>query len=342
MKWKIKSIILSAVAILLLLAGCSAGKSSTTANAGQKKTGKQDITVNIGIQQSLGPLLIAKQKGWFEQEFAKVGVKVKWTVFQSGPPHFEAMAANRLDFGAVGNSPVIAAQSANIPFKEIAITGNGLKGNAILVPKGSPLKSLKDLKGKKVAVAKGSSGFALLYQAIDKAGLKPSDVQIIQLQPDEALPAFESGAVDAWSIWEPFISLETLGKDARSLASGETLNAYSPGFVIARSAFTEEHPDLTVLFLKVYEKARLYEKEHLDDAIDLYAKAKKIDKDVIRNVVTNNQSLNLPITKEIIQSQQDTADFQFKLKAISAKIDTSKVVDNTYIKKALKEVKTEK
>lgn len=338
MKWKIKSVILSAIAIILL-AGCSGEKSSTTAKEDQKKASKQDITVNIGIQQSLGPLLIAKQKGWFEEEFAKVGVKVKWTVFQSGPPHFEAMAANRLDFGAVGNSPVISAQSANIPFKEIALTSNGLKGNAILVPKDSPLKSLKDLKGKKVAVAKGSSGFALLYQAIDKAGLTPNDVQIIQLQPDEALPAFESGAVDAWSIWEPFISLESLGKGARILASGETLNAYSPGFVIARSAFTEEHPDLTVRFLKVYEKARLFEKENRDQAIELYANAKKIDKNIISNVIENNQSLNLPITKEIIQSQQKTADFQYELKAITTDIDTSKVVDNTYIKQALKDAK---
>lgn len=337
MKWKIKAIILTAI-VLIFVAGCTGKKADQAAKADSKK----DITVNIGIQQSLGPLLIAKEKGWFEKEFAKVGVKVKWTVFQSGPPHFEAMAANRLDFGAVGNSPVIAAQAAGISFKEIATTQNGLKGNAILVPKNSPLKSLKDLKGKKVAVAKGSSGFALLYQAIDHAGLSPNDVQIIQLQPDEALPAFESGAVDAWSIWEPFISQETLTKGARILADGKSLNSYSPGFVIARSAFTEEHPDLTVLFLKVYEKARLFEKDHREEAVTLYANAKKIDKSVIRSVIDNNQSLNLPTTDQIIKSQQDTADFQYKLKAITAKIDTSKVVDNTYINQALKEIKAGK
>lgn len=341
MKGKINALIITAM-VLTLLAGCSGGKADHAAKADQQQAGKKDITVNIGIQQSLGPLLIAKEKGWFEEEFAKVGVKVKWTVFQSGPPHFEAMAANRLDFGAVGNSPVISAQAAGIPFKEIATTQNGLKGNAILVGKNSPIKSLKDLKGKKVAVAKGSSGFALLYQAINKAGLTPNDVQIIQLQPDEALPAFESGAVDAWAIWEPFISLETLTKDARILASGETLNSYSPGFVIARSAFTEEHPDLTVLFLKVYEKARLFEKDHREEAVALYANAKKIDKNVIRSVINNNQSLNLPITGQIIKAQQDTADFQYQLKAITTKIDTSNVVDNTYIKQALKEIKTGK
>ena len=319
--------------LLIILAGCSSGAS--TGN-------KEELTVNIGIQQGLGPLLIAKEKGWFEEEFAKVGVKVNWTVFQSGPPHFEALAANRLDFGYVGNSPVIAGQAADIPFKEIALAGNGLKINAILVQKDSPLKSLKDLKAKKVAVSKGSSGFDLLYRAIDEAGLSPEDVEIIQLQPDEALPAFESGAVDAWAIWDPFISIQAVKNEARILADGESLNAYSPTFVIARTAFTEEHPDLTVLFLKVYEKARLFEKENREEAIELYANARKIDKEVVRRVLENNESLNLPITDEFIESQQNTADFQYELKAINQKIDTSVVVDNSYIKQALKELEEEK
>jgi sulfonate transport system substrate-binding protein len=111
--------------------------------------------------------------------------------------------------------------------------------------------------------------------------------------------------------------------------------------VIGRSAFTEEHPDLTVLFLKVYEKARLFEKENQEETIELYANSRKIDKEVVRRVLDNTEALNAPITKEIIESQQATADFQYELKAISKKIDTSKVVDNTYIEQALKEIQKE-
>ncbi len=335
-KLKLSIVLLSAF-ILIIFSGCA----SKTTTATTQKENNENLTVNIGIQQSLGPLLLAKEKGWFEEEFAKSGVKVKWTVFQSGPPHFEAIAANKLDLGAVGNSPVIAGQAANISFKEIALAGDGLKGNAILVRKDSPLHTLADLKGKKIGVAKGSSGFALLYTALAKAGLKPDDVKIIQLQPDEAQPAFETGAIDAWSIWEPFISLQTLSKGARILENGESLNAYSPSFLIARSDFTKEHPDLVVRFLKVYEKARLFEKNNRNEAIELYANAKKIDKTVIRQVLENNESLNLPINQDIIKAQQTTADFQFDQKAIAKKIDTSKVVDNSYINKALEEVKKE-
>lgn len=331
------SILILTAIMIVILTGCA----SNTTTANEKKGKNENLTVNIGIQQSLGPLLIAKEKGWFEEEFAKVGVKVNWTVFQSGPPHFEAMAANRLDFGAVGNSPVVAGQAANIEFKEIANVSDGLKGNAILVPGNSPIQTLKDLKGKKIAVAKGSSGFNILYRALENAGLKPNDVKIIQLQPDEAQPAFETGAVDAWSIWEPFVSLQTLKKNARVLADGKSLNVYSPGFLIARTEFTKEHPDLVVRFLKVFEKAHLFEKENRNEAIQLYANAKKIDKDVISKVLENIESLNLPISEEIIKAQQDTADFQYSLKAITKKIDTSKVVDNSYIKQALQELKEE-
>ncbi len=321
--------------MFLLLAGCSASETSKKeANASEEK-----VTINIGIQQSLGPLLIAQKQGWFEEAFAKVGAEVKWTEFQSGPPHFEAMASDRLDFGQVGNSPVVAAQAADIPFKEISNSSDGLKANAILVQKNSSIRSLKDLKGKKIAVAKGSSGFNLLYRALDKAGLNPDkDVQIIQLQPDEAQPAFETGSVNAWSIWEPFITFQKVEHDARVLEDGESLNVYSPGFTIVRTKFANEHPELVVEFLKVYEKARIWQEENLDEAINIYAEAKKIDPEVVRQVLENNPALNKPISEKIINAQQETADFQYSMEAIKQKIDASKVVDNTYIEKALQEL----
>jgi sulfonate transport system substrate-binding protein len=323
--------------VFIILTGCS----STSSSADNQDPNKEKVTVNIGIQQSLSPLLLAKEKGWFEEEFAKVGVDVKWTIFQSGPPHFEAMTANRLDFGAVGNSPVISAQGADIPFTEIALTQDGTKANAILVQNDSPIKALEDLKGKKVGVAKGSSGFDFLNKALTQAGLTPEDIELIQLQPDEALPAFESGAIDAWSIWEPFISLQVLNRDARVLADGESLKLYSPGFVIARTEFIEEHPDLAVLYLKVLEKARLYQNEHREETIEIYAESRKIDKEVVRRVLETNEALNLPITDEIIKAQQETADFQHEIGILPKKIDTSEVVDNIYINKALKEIEDE-
>ncbi|KMM53306.1 sulfonate ABC transporter substrate-binding protein [Bacillus glycinifermentans] len=285
---------------LLLLAGCSA--------SGANGSGKDLKVINIGVQQSLSPLLLAKEKGWFEKEFAKEGIKVKWTEFQSGPPQFEGIAADKLDFSQVGNSPVIAGQAAGIDFKEIGLSQDGLKANGILVKKESGITDIKDLKGKKVAVAKGSSGFDFLYKVIDKAGLKPSDVNIIQLQPDEAMPAFDSGAIDR----------------------------YSPGFTLVRSEFAEQHPKEVVRFLKVYDKAVKWQKAHKKEAVEAYSKIKGIDKEVVENVLDNTEPLNEPITDRIIQTQQETADFQYELKAINKQIDVKEVVDNSFMKKALK------
>ncbi|MCB6218114.1 aliphatic sulfonate ABC transporter substrate-binding protein [Bacillus paralicheniformis] len=313
---------------LMLLAGCSAAQSS--GGGGDLKE------INIGVQQSLSPLLLAKEKGWFEKEFAKEGIKVKWTEFQSGPPQFEGLAAGKLDFSQVGNSPVIAGQAAGIDFKEIGLSQDGLKANGILVKKGSGIDDIKDLKGKKVAVAKGSSGFDFLYKVIDKAGLEPTDVNIIQLQPDEAMPAFDSGAIDAWSIWEPFLSLKTIKSDAAILVDGEQIDKYSPGFTLVRSEFAEKYPDEVIRFLKVYDKAVKWHKNHKKEAVEAYAKIKNLDKKVVENVLNNTEPLNEPITDRIIETQQETADFQFKLKAINKEIDVKEVVDNSFIKKALK------
>ncbi|MGN8045467.1 aliphatic sulfonate ABC transporter substrate-binding protein [Bacillus altitudinis] len=317
--------------ILLVLAGC-----------GQAANGSEDKPkeVRIGIQQSLSPLLLAKEKGWFEQSFEKEGMKVKWVEFQSGPPQFEGLAANQLDFSQVGNSPVIAGQAAGIDFKEIGLSQDGLKANGILVNKNSEIQKVEDLKGKKIAVAKGSSGFDFLYKVLDQVGLSAKDVQIIQLQPDEAISAFENGSVDAWSIWEPFLSLETIEKGAKLLVNGEATDLYSPGFTLVRTKFADEYPELVVQFLKVYDKAVKWQKDHQQEAITLYARLKQLDQKVVTQVLNNTEPLNEPISKKIINAQQHTADFQYQTKAIQRKIDVNQVVDNSFIEKMLKEEKS--
>lgn len=329
---KKQSVLLFIVGFLLLmiaLSGCAANQANGKANG-------TETIVNIGIQQNVDPLLLAREKGWFEQAFAKEHAKVQWTEFQSGPPQIEALSANHLDFSSVGNSPVISAQAAGIGFTEISNTRIGGKADAILVSKGSAIKTIRDLKGKKIAVAKGSSGFNLLYEALQHAGLKDSDVQIIQLQPDEAQAAFNSKKVDAWAVWEPFVSYETIEHQAGVLSTESDLNSLSPSFLLVRSQFAKDHPDLTVTFLKVYEQARLWQNKHFNEAVAIYAKAKNLDKRVVASALKSNPSINVPISEKIIHAQQKTADFQLSLKIINNKIDTGKVVDNQYIEKALK------
>lgn len=310
------------VAIMLLLilsvfaSGCAGANSQPAAGAVKKGAdGKYtDLTVRLGVQGSGGLFGKAREERWFEEEFGKLGVKVEWAEFQSGPPMTEAMASNRLDFAGLGNMPIIAAQAADIPFKVISQSLHGQKNVAIIVPPDSPAQTLSDLKGKKVAVTKGSNAFNFLYRGLADQGLKVSDIEIIQLQPDEAQPAFESGGVDAWATWDPYITLNTLTGKGKVLADGEQLGVLSPSFNIVRKDFADQYPDLVTLYLTVLNKTLAWEKENEAEAIKRYADERGIPQEVIQGTFDRSRSINIPVTDDIIAEQQKTADFQFEQK----------------------------
>ncbi|TDL80414.1 aliphatic sulfonate ABC transporter substrate-binding protein [Peribacillus frigoritolerans] len=320
--------------VTIFLTGCGSKSAGSTENSESKN---EEITVTIGIQQSIWPILLAKHKGWFEEEFEKAGAKVKWAEFQSGPSYFEAIASGRLDFGRVGNIPVLSGQGADIPFKEIAAASTGEKGDAILVHKDSPIQKPEDLIGKKVAVAKGSSAFGLLYRFLENENIEPSEIEIIQLQPDEAQAAFETHKVDAWAIWEPYQSIQTVKNEARILSNGEAIGTFSPGFQIVRTQFAEEHPELVELYLKVTEKATRWQNENKEEAIAIYSELKNTDKEVIQRVLENSVPANTPIDESIMHEQQTTADLLLELGGLKKELDVSEVVDNSFIEKVLKE-----
>lgn len=342
----LRGILLAALAAVPLV-GCAtadpAGKAQPTQSQAGSVAGetarKEKITVNIGVQGKTGILPYAREKGYFEKAFAKVGAEVKWNEFASGPPHFEALAAGRLDFGATGGTPLISGQTGGVDFRAIAVTADGKKGNMIVIPKNSPIKELKDLKGKKIAVAKGSSAYNFLYMAIDKAGLKGNDIKEIQLQPDEARPALDTGAIDAWSIWEPYATTAVFQTGATILVSGQNLNINAPSFLVARTKFTKDYPDLTVLFLKTYEEARSYFASHQDEVTDDLVKSQKLDKAIISQVLKNSDPITSPTTPEFAKAHQEQADFLLSVGAINKKLDTSQVIDNKFVEQALDEIK---
>ncbi|OAB40165.1 aliphatic sulfonate ABC transporter substrate-binding protein [Paenibacillus antarcticus] len=316
----------------------------TTACANSEKTEGTDaknkyegLTVKIGVQGSGGLFGKAREEKWYETEFEKLGVKVEWAEFLSGPPMTEAMASNKLDFAGLGNMPVIAAQAAGIPIKVISQAIDGKNNVAIIVPTNSTIQSLADLKGKKVAVAKGSNAYNFLYRSLDDAGLKDSDLEIIQLQTDEAQPAFESGGVDAWATWDPYITINTLTGKGKVLTDGEQSGILSPSFYIVREEFANKYPELVTLYLKVLNKSLAWEEANQDVALDRYAKERNIPVEVIKGTLTRSKSINIPVSDEISKELQKTADFQFESKNIRKEIEVSTIIDNQYIEAADKE-----
>src|SRR3984885_4036046 len=209
----------------------------STALAGVGASYGQDKVVRIGFQK-YGKLVLLKSKATLEDRLKAAGYRVVWTEFPSGPPLLEALNVGAIDFGNAGEAPPIFAQAAGAPIQYVAYEPPAPKGETILVPKDSPLKSVSDLKGRKVALNKGSNVHYLLVKALEKAGVKYSEIEPVFLAPADARAAFERGAVDAWAIWDPFQASAEVAIGARALADGPGAVAHTP-FHLARKAFAD-------------------------------------------------------------------------------------------------------
>jgi sulfonate transport system substrate-binding protein len=196
-----------------------------------------DKVVTIGFQK-YGNLILLKGRGGLESRVARLGFRVEWREFASGPPLLEALNANAIDFGHAGETPPIFAQAAGVPFVYVAEEPPAPKGEAILVQRNSPIKTLADLKGKKIALNKGSNVHFLLVRALEKAGVKYSEIEPIYLAPADARAAFERGAVDAWVIWDPFMAAAEAATGARTLTDATGL-APNRQFYLASQKFTD-------------------------------------------------------------------------------------------------------
>ena len=179
----------------------------------------QEKIVRIGFQK-YGKLVLLKSKGTLEGKLKPLGYKVAWTEFPAGPQLLEALNVGAIDFGNTGEAPPIFAQAAGAPLVYVAHEPPAPAGEAILVAKDSPIQSVADLKGKKVALNKGSNVHYLLVKALEKAGVKYSEIEPVFLAPADARAAFERGSVQAWAIWDPFQAAAEAATGARTLADG--------------------------------------------------------------------------------------------------------------------------
>lgn len=200
--------------------------------------------VRIGFQKG-GLLLLVKLRGTLERELA--GVEIEWKEFPAGPQLLEALHAGAIDFGVTGAPPPVFAQAAGRDFLLVAAEPGLPHSEALIVPASSPAKTVRDLRGKRVALAKGSSSHYLLLGALASQGLKLQDVQPVYLGPADARAAFEAGAVDAWVVWDPYLSIAQAARPLRVLADfGSLAPAVTApwSFYEARRDFVQAEPSL--------------------------------------------------------------------------------------------------
>jgi len=203
-------------------------------------TEAQAETLRIGYQK-YGTLVLLKARGTLEKRLAAQGVDVKWTEFPGGPQLLEGLNVGSIDFGVTGETPPVFAQAAKADLVYVAYEPPAPTSEAILVPKDSTVKSVADLKGKKVVLNKGSNVHYLLVRALEDAGLKYTDIQTVFLAPADARAAFEKGAVDAWVIWDPYQAAAEKQLQARTLKDGTGL-VDNHQFYLATRPYAKDHP----------------------------------------------------------------------------------------------------
>jgi len=295
--------------------------SMSIALAGVGASYGQDKVVRIGFQK-YGKLVLLKSKGTLEDKLKAAGYRVAWTEFPSGPPLLEALNVGAIDFGNTGEAPPIFAQAAGAPIQYVAYEPPAPKGEAILVPKDSKLTSVADLRGKKIALNKGSNVHYLLVKALEKAGVKYSEVEPVFLAPADARAAFERGAVDAWVIWDPFQAAAEAATGARTLADGTgVVSNYQ--FYFSSKKFVERDSGIVDLVLAELREVDDWAKGDIHAVANQLAPAIGLPVDVVE-VALKRQSYGIkPITDSVIADQQQVADTFFALGLLPKQIKIS-------------------
>ncbi len=283
-----------------------------------------DRTVRIGYQK-YGNLLLLKEHGGLDDRLRPLGFGTEWTEFPSGPPLLEALRAGAIDFGQTGEAPPIFAQAGRASLLYVANEPAAPRGEAILVPKDSAIASLAGLKGKRVALNKGSNVHYLLVRALEKAGLAYGDITPVFLAPADARAAFESGSVDAWAIWDPYYAAAQAATGARTLATGEGI-APNVQFYLAAKPFAVTNPGVIEAIVAAVRDVDRWETEHPNEAAAELALALKLPAAVVVTALGRQSYGPAPLTPEVVAGQQAVADSFLALKLIPKKLDIADVV----------------
>ncbi|MGA2893267.1 MAG: aliphatic sulfonate ABC transporter substrate-binding protein [Xanthobacteraceae bacterium] len=262
--------------------------------------------LRIGYQKT-SVLLVVKAQKVLEERFEPQGVTVRWVEFPFGPPLLEALNVGAIDYGYTGNAPPIFAQAAHANIQYVGVIPARGYGQAIVVPDASTLKTLADLRGKKIGVAKGSSAHDLLVAALESASISWQEITPVYLAPADAAAAFARGAIDAWSIWDPFYAIAELKLKARSLPIDPKV-AKQNSFFLANSDFIAQHADVVTAINAEVAKATQWAGDHRDETATLFSEASGVEIEAQKKSVARSEFTFGPIDDKIIAEQQAVAD----------------------------------
>lgn len=271
-------------------------------------------TLRIGYQK-YGTLTLLKARGDLEKRLAPLGVTVRWNEFPAGPQLLEGLNVGSIDFGTTGEAPPIFAQAAGAKLVYVAHQPPAPTAEAIVVPKDSTLRSVADLRGRKIALNKGSNVHYLLVRALEKAGVPYNEVQTVFLPPADARAAFERGSVAAWAIWDPFLAAAEQQLGARVLTDGRGLVANTQFYLAARP-YAQQQPQVVAAVIDELARLDAWAAKHPQAVAELLAPQVGLDLAITR-VASDRFAYGIqPISNAVAAEQQKIADAFYQLKLI--------------------------
>jgi sulfonate transport system substrate-binding protein len=320
----------------LAAAGCSSSSSSSAAGTSATSSSSpsasssvnlSSVTLNVGDQKGTGAEAVLSAAGLLNT----LPFKVSWSDFTSGPPMLEAMASGSVDIGGVGDAPPAFAASGGEAIEIVgARTTNGDQ-DALVVPKGSPITSLSQLKGKKIAYGSGSSGNYNLLTVLNKASLTTKDVTLVNLQPAEALAAFTSGSVAAWDIWPPYVQQVVAQDGARVLAQGSQYgNPYSFEVASKAAVANPEKAAAIKVYLATLDKAYVWTATHPTAWATAWGKAAGLPTSIMDTAAKVDANTPAQITSATISSEQGVVDQFYAAGLIPNKVNISDYITTQF------------
>jgi sulfonate transport system substrate-binding protein len=313
----------AATATTAAATGTTAAAAPTTAaatTAAKPAVDVSKVTLRVGDQVKL------TQSGLEAAGKADFPYKVEWAAFPSGPPLLEALNADAIDIGGVGDAPPIFSAAAGAKIKAVLATRTPQWNQGILV-KDAAVTDVKGLKGRKVAVAKGSSANWILLKALQDNGLALTDIEIAYLQPTDAQQAFANGSVDAWVIWDPFSSVAQAA-GAKIILTGEKLGIPGLTFQIAsEKALGDAGKEAAIRdFLARIRAAQDWQRTNKDAWAAKYSELTKLPIEVTKTLLKVD-GVAIKVDDTVVKAQQAEADAFFAAGLIPAKVDFAKVAD---------------
>jgi sulfonate transport system substrate-binding protein len=279
--------------------------------------------IKIGYQKT-GVLVIARQQAVLEKRFAGRQIGIKWIEFTSGPPLLEAMGTGSVDLGAVGDTPPIFAQAANANI--VYVAGSPItNGQGILVPANSNIRTIADLKGKRVGFTKGTSAHNVVIATLEKAGLTYDDITPVYLTPPDAGPAFANGSIEAWAVWDPYFAIGEKRQNGRILVNAHEV-AKTNSFYLANRDFANTHVRETREVIDGLAEAARWAEANRAEVASALAAITGVPPEV-QTVAANRASFLIgPVTDEIVTTQQAVADRFHRLGLIPKPIAVRDIV----------------